>query len=128
MTAIATSATSAVPATLAAPAHEATWQPVCPLADIWPSTGVCALVQGRQVAIFHLADGRLFALDNHDPKSDANVLSRGIVGDIAGEPVVASPIYKQHYRLRTGECVEEPEITLRTYAVEVRDGMVWVQA
>ncbi|KKW68371.1 nitrite reductase [Lampropedia cohaerens] len=102
------------------------WQPICPLAEIWLNTGVCALVQGRQIAIFHLPDGRLFAIDNYDPKSCANVLSRGILGDIAGEPVVASPIYKQHYQLRTGTCMEDEAITLRTYTVEVRDGVVWI--
>lgn len=104
------------------------WRRVCLLDDIWPGTGVCALVRGRQVAVFHLPDGRLFAIDNHDPKSGANVLSRGIVGDLAGEPVVASPIYKQHYRLRTGQCVEEADIRLRTYEVAVREAVVWVGA
>ncbi len=102
------------------------WQPVCPLDDIWPDTGVCALLGGQQVAVFRLADGSLYALDNHDPNSGANVLSRGIVGDLGGEPVVASPLYKHHYQLRTGACVENPATPLRTYAVEVRDNTVWL--
>lgn len=105
---------------------DAGWQRVCGLDDIWPDTGVCALLAGRQVAVFRLADGSLHALDNHDPHSGANVLSRGIVGDLGGEPVVASPIYKQHFRLRTGGCVEDPGVQLRTYEVALRDGMVWL--
>jgi nitrite reductase (NADH) small subunit len=105
-----------------------TLKPICSLDDIWPDTGVCALVGRRQVAVFRLNDGRVFAIDNHDPNSGANVLSRGIVGDLSGEPVVASPIYKHHYQLRTGLCVENPDTPLRTYAVEVRDGVVWVGA
>lgn len=113
---------------MAAVTAEGGWQRICPLDDIWPGTGVCALVEGRQVAVFHLPDGRLFAIDNHDPKSGANVLSRGIVGDLAGEPVVASPIYKQHYQLRTGQCVEEADVRLRTYEVAVREAVVWVGA
>ena len=44
----------------------------------------------------------MYAIGNYDPASDANVLARGIVGDIGGEIVVASPIYKQHFSLRHG--------------------------
>ena len=28
------------------------WNPVCPLTQILPATGVCALVKGQQIAIF----------------------------------------------------------------------------
>jgi nitrite reductase (NADH) small subunit len=109
------------------PGNAGKWHPVCALEDIWPNMGVCALVEGRQIAIFRLQDNLLYAIDNHDPHSDANVLSRGIVGDLGGERVVASPIYKHHYQLRTGACVEDDSVRLNTYAVEVRDGAVWVQ-
>src|SRR4051812_2182075 len=68
---------------------------VCRLEDIVPNCGVCALVDGEQVAIFRLDDDRVFAIGNGDPFSGANVLSRGLVGDLKGELVVASPIYKQ---------------------------------
>ncbi len=109
------------------------WHPVCALDEIWPDTGICALVEGRQIAIFRLrADAdhgeRLFAIDNHDPKSGANVLSRGLVGNLGGRLVVAAPIYKQHYDLATGECLEEPEIPVRSYAVRADHGRVWVAA
>lgn len=103
------------------------WHRICALDDIWPDTGVCALVAGRQIAVFRLASGALYAIDNHDPNSGANVLSRGIVGDLAGEPVVASPIYKHHYQLRSGICLENADTPVRTYPVEVRDGSVWLK-
>lgn len=103
------------------------WHQVCPLDDIWPNMGACALIEGRQIAIFRLQDNQLYALDNHDPHSNANVLSRGIIGDLGGERVVASPIYKHHYQLRTGVCVEDDTVRLQTYAVALRDGDVWVQ-
>src|SRR3569833_1435946 len=82
------------------------WSSICELEDLWPNTGVCALVNGRQIAVFRVGDA-LYALDNYDPASDANVLSRGIVGDIKGECVVASPLYKLHYSLVTGRCLED---------------------
>ena len=69
---------------------------VCALDELVAGTGVAALVDGRQIAMFQV-DGRVYALDNFDPASGANVLSRGIVGDLQGERVVASPIYKHHF-------------------------------
>lgn len=108
--------------------HGGGWTPVCALDDISPSMGVCALLGGRQVAVFRMPDDRLFALDNHDPHSGANVLSRGIVGDLAGELVVASPMYKHHYKLHTGECVEDAQTSVAVYPVKSCNGKVWVCA
>jgi nitrite reductase (NADH) large subunit len=97
---------------------EQRWQAVCNLDDIVPDTGVAALVAGRQVAIFRLRKGDgLYAIDNHDPFSGANVLARGLVGDLQGEPVVASPIYKQHFSLATGRCLEQGDRAVAAYAV-----------
>ena len=97
------------------------WSRVCPVDDIVPNTGVCALVNDRQVAIFRLDDDSLYALGNYDPFSRANVLSRGIVGDLKGEVVVASPVYKQHFSLATGRCLEDPSVCVPVFEVR-RDG------
>jgi nitrite reductase (NADH) small subunit len=87
---------------------------ICRLDAIVPNTGVCALVDGRQVAIFRV-DGRVHAIDNFDPFSKANVLSRGIVGDLKGELVVASPVYKQHFSLLSGRCLEDASVSVPVY-------------
>jgi len=39
---------------------------------------------------------------------------------------VASPVYKQAFDLRTGICLDDPKVRLRTYRVRVRAGMVEV--
>ena len=101
---------------------------ICKLADIVPNTGVCALVDGHQVAVYRLDDDRVYAIDNHDPFSRANVLSRGIVGDQKGELVVASPIYKQHFSLTTGQCLEDPGVRVPVYTVRVEKETIWVEA
>jgi nitrite reductase (NADH) large subunit len=103
------------------------WTRVCELDDILPDAGVCALVAGRQIALFRVDDA-VYAIDNGDPASGANVLSRGIVGDIKGELVVASPLYKHHYVLRTGRCLEDSEKSVNVYPVRVEAGQVWVDA
>lgn len=106
------------------------WTSVCELADIVPDTGVCALVNGEQVAVFHVAEGggSVFAIDNFDPGSQAAVLSRGLIGSLGERVVVASPIYKHHFDLRTGECLEMPEHSVRAYAARVAGGKVWISA
>ncbi len=104
------------------------WVAVCRLEDIVPNTGVCALVGGRQVAVFRLDDGSVHAVDNHDPFSRANVLSRGIVGDVKGELVVASPVYKHHFSLATGQCLEDPGVRITVFPVRLDGDRVLVQA
>jgi nitrite reductase (NADH) small subunit len=101
------------------------WTPVCDLDDIVPETGVSARVEGRHVAVFRVADAS-YAIDNVDPKSGASVLARGLVGNLGDRLVVASPLYKHHFDLRTGECLEHPELKVAVHHVRVADGRVLV--
>ena len=68
----------------------------------------------------------MYAVDNLDPFSGANVMSRGIVGDRDGVPKVASPMYKQSFDLRTGRCMDDDTVGLTTYPVKISDGVVVV--
>jgi NAD(P)H-dependent nitrite reductase small subunit len=102
------------------------WSCVCDLEDIIPDTGVCVDLSGKQIAVFRV-DEWVYALDNRDPASGVNLLSRGIVGDIGGDLVVASPIYKQHFCLATGRCLEEADFSVTTYPVRLVAGRVWVR-
>ena len=104
------------------------WNAVCALDDILPDTGVCALLGGRQVAVFRVGQADLFAIDNVDPNAGAAVLARGLVGSLGERVVVASPIYKHHFDLRTGECLEAPAHSVASYPVRLEDGRVWVAA
>jgi len=105
-----------------------TWNAVCAFDEIVPDTGVCALLNGRQVAVFRVGRERLFAIDNYDPNSNAAVLSRGLVGSLGERVVVASPIYKHHFDLQTGECLEAPAHSVSSFPVRVENGTVWVES
>ncbi|MDO3388656.1 nitrite reductase small subunit NirD [Gilvimarinus sp. SDUM040013] len=101
------------------------WVEVCRLTDLTPDTGVCALIENKQIALFYSGKlNELFAIDNFDPIGKANVLSRGIIGSQGDRICVASPLYKQHFDLKTGECLEEPEHSVAAYAVKVEDEWV----
>jgi len=102
--------------------------PVCAADKLIPGIGVAALVNGHQVAIFRLRDGSLHAVGNHDPFSGANVMSRGLVGSLQGHQVVASPIYKQHFDLCSGVCLEDAAVALPVYPVAESEGRILVAA
>lgn len=99
-----------------------TWTTVGRSQDLVPGAGIGALVGGVQVALFWLPeyDDALFAVSNYCPFSGVHIIARGIVGDIAGEPVVASPLYKQHFSLLDGHCIEQPDVSLHCYAVRLQ--------
>ena len=104
-----------------------TWVDVCGYDDLLPERGVAALVGGQQVALFRLADGSVHAVGHHDPFSGANVMARGIVGTRGEVDTVASPVYKQVFDVRTGQCLDDASVRLPSWPVEVQDGRVRVR-
>ena len=104
------------------------WIDVCHVDDLQPDSGVCALVNGKQVALFYLPRLQaVYALGNYDPFSQANVLSRGMVGDLGGQPMLASPMYKQHFHLQTGVCIEDANVSVPTYPARIEHDRVAIQ-
>lgn len=104
------------------------WVDVCALEELVPNRGVCALVERYQVAIFRVGDDEVLGLSNWDPFSRAFVLSRGIVGSRGDRLKVSSPVYKQSFDLRTGECLDDPAVSVPVFEARVVDGRVEVAA
>ncbi len=101
------------------------WVNVCGEDDLQPDSGICALVEDKQVAIFYLSrEKEVYAINNYDPFGKANVLSRGLIGDLKGEPMVASPLYKQHFSLRTGICLDDETVKVDAYKIRIENGRV----
>lgn len=112
-------------------AAPAGWTAVCALGDLEVERGRAALLDdGEQIALFLTHAGRVHAVQNLDPYSGAQVISRGIVGTRADVPTVASPMFKQVFDLRTGVCLEtqgkDPK-TLRVWPAAVEGGIVYVR-
>jgi len=106
------------------------WTPVCAASDLVACSGVVVWHAGAQVALFHVpgAPTELYAVDNRDPRSGANVIGRGLIASVHGELVVAAPLYKQHFRLRDGRCLEDDGQVLRVWAARVVEGRVELQS
>jgi len=106
------------------------WRAVCARQDLVLNSGVVALIGNTQVALFYVAcisgTPQLFAVDNRDPVSGVNVIGRGLVGSLAGDLVIASPLYKQHYRLEDGTCLEDSSLKLRTWPARLNGDVVEV--
>ncbi|CAA0297619.1 nitrite reductase, NAD(P)H-binding, small subunit [Alteromonas infernus] len=120
---------SAAPNLLASGQDIQQWHLVCETRDLVKNSGVCALVESRQIAIFCLCikgETQVFAISNYDPIGKANVLYRGLLGSIGGAPVVASPLYKEHYFLESGLCKEHDDILVTTYPVKVEGEKVFI--
>ena len=120
---------------------KALWVDICAQSQLVENSGVCALLpplkaswenetdtrQHTQIAIFYMpSTHRLFVVSNWDPIGKANVIYRGIIGSIEDEPMVTSPLYKQHFSLVTGKCFEQAETSLLVYLSRIHDGKVQV--
>lgn len=105
----------------------AQWTQACRLDQLLPGRGVAVLLpDDSQAALFLLTDGTLCAIGNIDPFGRAAVMSRGIVGDRAGEPTVASPLLKQVFSLVDGRCLDNPAVALPVFTARVDRGVVEV--
>ena len=96
------------------------------------------LPDGTQIALFRVPTGEpdragrmpgstVFAVSNIDPYSGAAVISRGIVGEVNGEPTVASPLLKQRFSLSDGHSFEDADHRLAVYPVETSGGRILVR-
>ncbi len=110
------------------PANEV-WISVCNEDDLVIGSGVCALLEhagtAEQVALFReTREGPVYAISNYDPIGDANVMSRGIIGSIGTKIVVASPLYKQHFCLDSGQCIEDAAVSVKAWSARINAGKV----
>ncbi|MBX3025201.1 nitrite reductase large subunit NirB [bacterium] len=110
------------------PPPAAGWVRLARAEDVPPEGGITVAHDGVQIAIFHFATrGEWFATQATCPHRGDAVLARGLLGTARGEPKVACPLHKKTFSLRSGSCLTDPELRVRTYPVRVENGAVWVQ-
>jgi NAD(P)H-dependent nitrite reductase small subunit len=80
----------------------------------------CVTLGELQIGVFHQKEG-LFAIDNLCPHRGAP-LHDGMVSD--GQ--VTCPWHQWQFQLDDGVCRNIPKVRVATYAVEVRDGTIWI--
>ncbi|WP_329124635.1 nitrite reductase large subunit NirB [Streptomyces sp. NBC_01465] len=86
--------------------------------DLEPGRGrATVLPDGSEAALFKDREGRVYAVGNRDPFSGADVIANGVMGSKDGVPVVTSPMHKQVFDLRTGICLDDPDVALTVHQV-----------
>ena len=110
------------------------------LADFPGGTHRVVRVGNREIGVFNIR-GRFYGLPNLCPHQTGPVCeARRCHGTTAARPetgwqtewahdgeVIACPWHGLEYHVPTGQCLAYPEIRLRTYEVEPRDGVVVVR-
>ena len=106
------------------------WITVCNDTDLVTNSGVCALLNEQQIALFKIKsahDEQIFAVSNWDPIGKANVLYRGLLGSVEQTKVIISPLYKQRFCLESGLCLDDEAIKLVVYPVRIEQSQVQLQ-
>lgn len=106
------------------------WITVCSDTDLVSNSGVCALLNEQQIALFKIKsvnDEHVYAVSNWDPIGKANVLYRGLLGSVEDIKVIISPLYKQRYCLESGQCLDDDAIKLIVYPVRIEQSLVQLQ-
>jgi len=103
------------------------WVEVCTIDDIPQNGGACVELEGKQIAIYNFTRrNEWYATDNECPHKKQMALSRGMIGDTAGEPKVACPFHKKTFSLKNGACLSGEEYQIATYPVKVEGNKVYL--
>ncbi|HEY5222243.1 MAG TPA: nitrite reductase small subunit NirD [Microbacteriaceae bacterium] len=103
------------------------WEKACKVNELEPSWGEAALLRAKQIALFLLGPGEIYAVTHRDPHTDSQVMARGIVGSKGARPTIASPLHKEVYDLGTGECFTDPNLFLETFRTRIVGGFIEVE-
>jgi nitrite reductase (NADH) small subunit len=106
-----------------------TWFYACTTDDVPENGGVCVKYNDEQIALFHFTRrNEWYATQNECPHRQQMALSRGMIGAQGDEPKIACPFHKKTFSLKTGECLNGDECAIKTYAVKVEEGKVFIGA
>ena len=106
---------------------DTTWYKAGTISDVPANGGACAMIQGKQIAIFNFTRrNEWFATDNLCPHKQQMILSRGMIGDMSDEPKVACPFHKKSFSLKDGHCMSGDDYTIKTYPIKVEDGLIFI--
>lgn len=95
--------------------------------DVPENGGNCVKLGDHQVAIFNFTNrSEWYATSNLCPHKMQMILSRGMIGDKAGEPKVVCPFHKKSFSLKSGECLTDDEYSIKTYPIKIEDDHIYI--
>lgn len=103
------------------------WHKACHVNDIPEDGGGCALIEGKQIAIFNFARrNEWYATDNECPHKQQMAVARGMIGSQDGEPKVACPFHKKTFSLQNGKCLNDDAYQINTFPIMVKENQVYI--
>jgi toluene monooxygenase system ferredoxin subunit len=97
------------------------WRRVTDLDELWSGEMRAASVEGRAILLVNV-EGRVHAFEDRCAHQGLP-LSRGRLA--AG--VLTCGAHEWQYDAATGQCLNPCGVALKSFAVEVRDGAIWVE-
>mgnify|MGYP000400550153 CR=1 FL=1 len=103
------------------------WFKAAPVKAFPKDGGACIKYKNLQIAVFNFERlNTWYASQNLSPEKQEMVLSRGMIGDHNGIPMVACPLHKKTFSLITGENLNGDLDAIATYPVKIEDDFVYV--
>lgn len=93
--------------------------PLCPVEEIPLGLARTFRIGDEVIAVFRNRSGRVFAVENRCPHKGGPLADGMLVGD-----QVVCPLHAFRYHGDNGACDQANVCALRTYPVEVRNGLV----
>lgn len=95
------------------------WVKLARAEEVPPDSGITVRYGPSQIAIYRFAgEGGWYASQNQCPHKEDMVLSRGLLGDECGRPKVACPHHKRTFDLDSGAGLNDPSLSIRTFAAK----------
>ena len=103
------------------------WFVACTVGDVPNNGGVCVKYGDKQIALFYFTRrNEWYATQNLCPHRQQMAMSRGMLGSENGEPKIACPFHKRTFSLKSGQCLNAEECSIKTYPVKVEDGKIFI--
>jgi nitrite reductase (NADH) small subunit len=104
------------------------WEEAINLDQLPEGESGCVNIREKQIAIFHFKAGQYYAVQNLCPHKRQMVISRGLTGDVNGEPKVACPLHKKTFSLCSGKQLDgDAKLKLERYETKVEEGKLYVE-
>ena len=106
-----------------------TWLKVADKSKFPSEGGTAVKYKDTEIAVFNFGkDGEeWYAISNLCPHKKQMILSRGMIGDVKGEPKVACPYHKKQFSLQSGECLDDSSCgNVDTFPIKIEDNIVYI--
>ncbi|MFP5107114.1 nitrite reductase small subunit NirD [Neobacillus sp. C211] len=96
--------------------------PVANYSNLRVRSGYTIKIDNKEIALFKLTSGEVYAIENRSPHPKGGVLSEGLVSS----EYVYCPVYDWKISLKDGK-VQSPDVgQVRTFKVELEDDIVFI--